>query len=251
MGRSVPRWRARSHAEVAGGRTDLTEQRTRHLQKVQQPGVPRRRRQPHEQGPGGVGGIGGVHRAVGQAGDQPGVDRSHRQLPRFRPPPQLRPLAQEPRDLRPREVGIGHQPRAATQLGFVARLAELAAQRRRAPVLPDDRPVHRLQRLPVPEDDRLPLVGDPEGPHLGARGRFQSLARHLPGHLPDLERVVLHPTRPGEVLREFRVCAAEDAPVLPHHEGGRARRALVDGEDGGSAHGRSLTGRAGSRDPNA
>ena len=59
-----------------------------------------------------------------------------------------------------------------------------------------------LARVPVPEDGRLPLVGDADGRDVGGSdARFvQSRSDHLLGALPDFRGVVFHPAAAGEYL---------------------------------------------------
>src|SRR5207237_694373 len=57
---------------------------------------------------------------------------------------------------------------------------------------------------------------------------------------PDFFRVVLDPARLREVLRELDGGATERRSVLRDHERGRARRALIDGEEV-FGHGRGIS----------
>src|SRR4029077_13665758 len=103
----------------------------------------------------------------------------------------------------------------------------------RAPVLPHDRGGDRLQRLTVPEDERLALVGDPDRADVGvvrARG-LQRLLRARLHRLPDLGRVVLDPTWSRKVLRDLVVALAAHLAgprVDPDHDGGGSGRAFVE-----------------------
>ena len=100
--------------------------------------------------------------------------------------PSRRVLAQEPLELRRREVRIGDEPGLrADQLGV-----ELAAALGGAPVLPHDRGRDRRSRRAVPEQRRLALVRDRDRRQVGrldarrlsasAAGRGRS-ARSPPG----------------------------------------------------------------------
>ena len=80
--------------------------------------------------------------------------------------------------------------------------------------------MQRLARAAVPHDDGLALVGDADGGDglaIGVEVRPQ-LGEGGLDRIPDLEGVVLHPSRLGEVLRKL--------PVRPP----RHRAAFVDGE---------------------
>ena len=165
--------------------------------------------------------------AAGELEDEPRVDRPEGgAASRLDVPP-------KPFDLRGREVGVDDQPRALPHKRFMPGGLELVAARRRAAVLPDERVVDGLARLGVPGDHRLALVGDPDRVQLGALDpRVHDRLRADPaGHLPDLGRVVLHPTGLREVLLELRVGASGDPALAVEDEAGGPGRALVDGED--------------------
>ena len=132
-------------------------------------------------------------------------------------------LAQQPLELRRREVRIRNEPRApADQLR-----RQLSAPIGCAAVLPDDRVVHRLSRAAVPEEGRLPLVRDADRGRV-LDHRLRSGGEHA---LPDLFRVVLDPPGLRVVLLELRVPAAVNRELLVDEQASGAARALVDRED--------------------
>jgi hypothetical protein len=229
------------HAEVPRARPDVRQELAGHAQQAERPVVPGSVAEMIEERARGVRRIRGVGRAVGEPRDQPGVDRTDGELAALGSRTQLGTFAQQPRDLRPGEIGIEDQARALTHLPFVARLFQLPAQPRGSAVLPHDRARDRLERLPVPEDDRLARVRDAHAVHVGTHPladsrRGERLARDAAADLPDLGCVVLDPARLRKVLGELGVRPSEDAAVLRHHQAGRAGGALVDGEDGRDAH---------------
>src|SRR5207302_1140076 len=121
-------------------------------------------------------------------------------------------LAQQPLELRRREVRVGNEAcLAADELRV-----ELAAAVRRAPVLPDDRRRDGPAGLAVPEDRRLALVRDRDHRRLAA-----GVASSVGDGRPDLVRVVLDPARPREVLRELAITTADDAEVVVERQAGR------------------------------
>src|SRR5438270_575310 len=81
----------------------------------------------------------------------------------------------------------------------------------------------------------LALVGDPDRLELAHAHTCigERLAGDRPRHLPDLARVVLHPSRSGEVLGELAVCASDRLGALVEDEAGRSGGALVDRQDHG------------------
>ena len=109
---------------------------------------------------------------------------------------------------------------------------ETLADRGRTPVLPDDRSTWRAQRLAVPEQHGLALVGDADGTQLGRVDLVERRPRGLQRRLPDLLRGVLDPAGIREVLGELLVAARRDPAVGSDDQGGDAGRAGVDGEDG-------------------
>src|SRR5579862_323998 len=134
-------------------------------------------------------------------------------------------VAQQPLELRRREVGIGHE--AGALADQVER--QLGTAVRRSAVLPHDRVRDRAAGRALPHDRRFALIGDrdrvrPFTPPKCFGGRDEH-------RLPDLLRVVLDPARPREVLRQLDVPAAANRQVVVDEEAGRARRPLVDGED--------------------
>ena len=103
--------------------------------------VPLARREVEQHRPRGVRAVGDVRGAAGQLPHEPAVDRPERELP-------LRPLGarEDPLELRRREVRVGDEPRPlADQVG-----GQLRAAIGGAPVLPDDRRVHRPCRCRAP-----------------------------------------------------------------------------------------------------
>ena len=101
-------------------------------------------------------------RAAGQPPDEPRVDRAEGELAR-----PARRCAQQPLELRRREVRVGTSPvRSADQLAGSSR-APLGG----APVLPHDRVCDRPAGAPLPDERRLALVRDPDRDQLARRRR--------------------------------------------------------------------------------
>ena len=99
-------------------------------------------------------------RPVRQTGDEPRVDGPHGQLASFRAAPELSVAVEDPVDLRPGEVGVEEKTGAGPDVILMALGFQSSAEVGRSSILPDDGPMDRLQRLPVPQDHRLPLAGD-------------------------------------------------------------------------------------------
>jgi hypothetical protein len=124
-----------------------------------------------------------VEPALREVVDEPAVDRAERQLAALGAVARPFDVVEQPRELGAGEVGVEHEARARADHVLGAVGAELRADGRRAPVLPDDRAVERLARLAVPEHRGLALVRDPDRrdvlrPQRGARERLDR-RRHL------------------------------------------------------------------------
>ena len=78
-----------------------------------------------------------------------------------------------------------------------------------------------LEGLAVPQDQGLPLIGDPDRTHV-ARVDARSVERELRAGLdggPDLVWVVLHPTRTRVVLRDLAVSLAAHFAIGARYSG--------------------------------
>ncbi len=83
----------------------------------------------------------------------------------------------------------------------------------------------------VPDDSRLPLVGNPHRRQIPGRhtGRGKRIPDHRLDTLKDLHRIMFDPTRPGEDPEEFPLGRGNHPPgVVEDHEPG-AGGSLVDG----------------------
>ena len=137
--------------------------------------------------------VGGVNPPPGEPSQEPTVHRTHGQVPRFGPFPELRVLSEEPGELGARKVGVQDKTGPGPHLLFQPFGSELRTDGGRPPVLPNHGPVNGSQRLTVPEDHRLSLVGDPyastwasdPGPPPAPPGTpAGSLPRFLRHHVP-------------------------------------------------------------------
>ena len=82
---------------------------------------------------------------------------------------------------------------------------QLVAVGRGTSILPDDRMMQRFAGGTVPEDDRLPLVGDPQAGDLVGldAGILDGALDDLDLFRPDLVGIMLDPTGLREELFEF------------------------------------------------
>jgi hypothetical protein len=210
-------------ADDLGGAVNLGEQFPRDAEQREQLVVPFERRKRDEQGSGCVGRVGDVSAAARELPDEPAVHRAERE-PVHSPCPREQPF-----ELGRREVRVRDEPGVLEQQ--VGR--QLGTPLGRPPVLPHDRPLHGPPARPLPEERRLTLVRDPDarevaGPEVRLSERGLRRGEH---RLPDLFRVVLHPPRLREVLRELRVAASVYAQLGVDDEARRPGRPLVDCQD--------------------
>jgi hypothetical protein len=171
-----------------------------------------------------------VNPAARELGHQPTFDSARGELSPLRAEAKVS-VPQQPLELGGGEVGVGDQPGSVPQHRFHPALPQLATTLGRPAVLPYDSRHHWSQTPAIPEDNRLPLVGDtePDGPLPRPGERF----RHgLQRDSEDFVGVVLDPARLRKVLGEFAVTPAEHPAVLMDDESSGARGPLVEGKDG-------------------
>jgi len=137
-------------------------------------------------------------------------------------------VVQDPLDLWTREVRRERQSHLGAESVLAAVSGQLLHDLVGPRVLPDDRVVHGLARTTIPDQGGLALVGDPDRRDVGDGHLVEPRLHDFLRALPDLERVVLDPTRLREdLLVLFLIDGDNFAAVVEHHEA-RARGALVD-----------------------
>jgi hypothetical protein len=120
--------------------------------------------------------------------------------PRWATRARARHVVEQPLELGARESRVDDEPGLARdQLGLALR-TQIVAERRGAPVLPNDRRRHRAARGALPQHRGLALVRDADGRDIarlddGARQRF---VQHAGLRRPDLRGIVLDPPGPSE-----------------------------------------------------
>jgi len=215
---------------------DGGEQRVGYLKEAGELAVPAARRQSVQHGPRGIGRVGDVGASPGQPRDEPAIHRARGQLAPLRPEPELG-VVEQPFQLGRGEVRIQQESAALPDQRLGPRGPELHATLRGPPVLPDDRRRHGLERLPLPEDQRLALIGDAD-----TDGALPGLRQGVPCRrqrgADQLLRIVLDPAGRGKVLAKLPLPTPQDRAVLVHHEGAGAGSALVQGEE--RRHGQTL-----------
>src|SRR3989449_6381512 len=182
---------------------------------------------------------GRVHATARQLPQQPRVDGTEGQLAARGASARVGHLVEDPRDLRPREVGVEHEAGALAHHRLVAVGAQPVTDGGGAAALPDDRAMDRRAGGTVPDGRRLALVGDADGGDVvaGDAGRLQRLGRGPLDRRPEILGVVLHPARPRIVLRDLGVAARPDGARDVDDERRRAGRSLVEREHEAAGHG--------------
>ena len=149
-------------------------------------------------GAAGIGVVGDM--PAGELPDQPALHGTEQHLAPFGPAADAGHIVQYPADLAAGEVGVDQQPRGRADALLQPPALQLLAQLRRPAALPDDGVVHRFTGGLIPEDRRLPLVGDADPRHAALRQPGDDLRRGAALGVPYLQGVVLHPPRLGIVL---------------------------------------------------
>jgi hypothetical protein len=146
-------------------RPDVRQHRPRNAERAQLVLVPVQRLEVHQHCPAGVRDVGDVAPAVpapGDVPDDPRVDVAEHEIPRLGPFPRPLDVVQDPLDLGPREIGRERESRLVSETILAAVAGQLGDDLLRSRVLPDERVVHGLTGVAVPDDRRLALIGDPD-----------------------------------------------------------------------------------------
>ena len=191
-----------------------------------------------EKGARGVGRVGRVHLAAGQAPQEEGVDGAGAEFAGLGTPPRALHPIEDPGEFRRREIRIEEKPGPRGDGGFGSRLAKVGAGIGGPPILPDDRAMHRLAGLAVPDDDGLALVGDAERRDIGRPdpGLANRGATGGDDGAPDFLGIMLDPAGLRKILRQFLLRDADHLHRPVEDEGPRRGGSLVYGEDVGGAH---------------
>ena len=197
----------------------------RHAEKVAQPLRKARFAKRQQQGAAGIARIAYVIPAR-EFRYQPAFHRAEGEPTRSRRGRHRIVVFEQPAHLGGGKIGIEQKARFPVNILFPSALAQRRTVSGRAPVLPDNRARQRLQRVTVPGDHRLALVGDADRGNAFRAAVAQHPARAIEARLPDFLRIVLHPAGPWKVLRDLRLRAAAKHAVAPeqHRAGGCGAR---------------------------
>ena len=138
-------------------------------------------------------------------------------------------MIQQPLDLGAREIRVEQQPGPFGYHRPKTRRPQIVTDRRRPPVLPDNRAVQRLAGVAVPEQGRLALVGDA---NCRRHARLGNHLAHGRNHgLPQILRLMLHPAGCRVMLGKLALSAGHHPQAcIKHNRPGRGG-ALVNGHD--------------------
>ena len=196
--------------DLAPAGDDLGQRVERHAEDAAQLGGPVAAVQVVQQRARGVGDVGDVLEPAGHPRHQVGVERADGVPALLDQRPGAWLVLGQPGQGGPGGAG-GEAP--AGQLGdagLVTRGAQPLAHLARTPVLPGDRPPGRAQRLAVPQQHRVALVGDRDRGQLAGLDPVEHLADRAQHGLPDLLGGVLDLPRGGPVLRQVAVAPRPD-----------------------------------------
>ena len=168
--------------------------------------------------------------ATGEIPDEPAVHRPEQQLALLGSPAQTWSAVEQPAHLRSGEVGRERQPAQVAESILTVLGAELAAQRVGARVLPDDRVVHRLAGMRIPDHGGLTLIRDADRDEVAyiEAAALEGAVHDLDDVAQDLARIVLDPTRSRKYLLVLLLAERNDPTLLIKYQASRRRRSLVD-----------------------
>ena len=215
-----------AHARVAV--SDLGQDPARNGERAQQLLVPRHRMNVEQHGAGGVRDVGDERTVFREFVDQITVDRSRTQLAFAEERAHGGNMLKIPYDLACGKVRVRNKPRARPHELFRLRV-ERGAPCARTAALPADDGADRLARLPIPHDDRLALVGDPDARHVLRPRDPHTVVDDVCGFIIDLVRVLFHPTRTRK-RQPDRLLRAVNEPLRLQivHKCAHARRTRVE-----------------------
>src|SRR5690606_18111292 len=130
------------------------------FEKIQQLLIPFLGVDVEEHRPAGIGDVGQMGSSCAQLPYQPGVHRTKSQFSSLCPLSCTFYVFEHPSDFGSRKIRVDDQSGLGGNRLGKSFVFELVASSRSPPILPGDRSVDWFAGLPVPDDGRLPLVGD-------------------------------------------------------------------------------------------
>ena len=166
-----------------------------------------------------------MDRTLCQFPDQPGLNRSKKKFSVFRLLPGSRHIVKDPLDLCRGKVCIDHQACLCPEFLREPFLHQGITVFGGPAALPDDRIVHRLSCVLIPDDCRLPLIRDPDRRNVlgGSPDHVHRLHRNAELARPDLIRIVFYPAGFRKMLLEFPLCHTAHFSLLIEQDTSVAR----------------------------
>ena len=229
----------RHRALRAGRRHDSRQRGARQLKQTQQLIVPAAAVQTIELRARGVGVIGNEHLARAELPGKPAVDGADAEFARRRARRAVRDRRQHAGKLRRREHRIHRQPGQSGNARGVARGAQIAAKRFRAPILPAHQRRERLAVAPLPDQHRLALIADRHRRYRRAAALRQAVGYRLLHRLPDSQRVLLRQPRLRMRQRQRLTAARHDAALAIDGDRLGIGGAFVNRQNKGVFHGQA------------
>jgi len=200
-------------------RADGGQHSARHTHDLQDLRDPIQGLEVHQHGAGGIGNVGHMRaavRAAGQVPDDPGIDITKQDFALLSLGAHTCHVVQDPFNLGSREIGCQRQADFGAEAILPAVFGELIAALIGAGILPYDCIVDRPASSFLPYYGGLALVGDAHCGNIRRIdiGLFQSARDHFLGAFPDLQCIVLDPTRLGINLFVFFLFDRHHFPVM-------------------------------------
>ena len=182
----------------------------------------------------GIAGVGGMRMPADEVSQQPAIDGAKGQFSGLGAAAGTGYGVEDSAQFAAGQIGIQQQAGLLPDGIFLPIGAQLRAQVRSAPVLPDDGVVDRSARGVLPDDGGPARVADADTGNQGGiiTRPSKHLQRDIALRVPDVYRVMFDPSRLRKVLREFLLRDVVDRPGGVEQDGPRDGGSLIQGEDG-------------------
>ena len=142
-------------------------------------------------------------------------------------------MIQDPADLRGGKIRIDEQTCLFADIISESLRRKRFTVLRRAAALPDDGVIYGLSGVPVPENRRLPLIGDADACDIRGfqAGGYESIAQRFQLRGEDFLRIVFHPSGFGINLAEGNLHFRQDLSVSVKDKRPRTGRSLIESDD--------------------
>ena len=165
-----------------------------------------------------------------QLPQQPGIHRTKQQLSFFRAFLSTLYMIQYPADFACGEIRIQKQTGFLTNHFLQSFLLQLLAIGVRLPGLPDDRKINRLTAFLIPDNRRLPLIGNADGSYLCIlyTGFCQYLKHNTNRACPYVVCILFHPAGVRIIIFQLLLCYSHNIAGFIKQNGTGTCRPLID-----------------------